>query len=88
MAGVYEKVKKLAEELGVDFEIIEDGRDALRKGQRVVRTIRYAQFGLKTTEEIIKEYKDLRKKYDFNKLVYRVSTVGGHSRLYLIKKSK
>ena len=85
MGGVEKKVRVLAEALGVDWEVVEDGRDVLREGQRIVKTIRYPRFGLKNTDEILSEYRDLKSKYDFNKLIYRVSSLGGHSRMYLVK---
>lgn len=85
MASVEKKVEKLAEILNVDWSIVGDGRDILKKGQKIVKTIHYPAFGIKTIEEILDEYKDLNKKYDFDKIVYRVSTKRGHSRMYLIK---
>ena len=86
MGSIEKKVRALAEALGVEYEIVDNGRDVLlRRGQRIVKTLRYAQFGLKSTSEIIHEYRDLKSKYDFNKLVYRVSTLGGHSRMYLVR---
>ena len=85
---VRNKVRALAEALGVEWEIVESGRDVIKKGQRIIKTIRYTAFSLRTLDEILKEYGDLRKKYDFSKLVYRVSTAGGHSRMYLVKFKK
>ena len=85
MGDVRNKVRALARELGVDWEVVESGRDVLRGGQRIVKTIRYTAFSLKTVDEILNEYRDLKSKYDFDKIVYRVSTKGGHSRMYLIK---
>ena len=88
MASVENKVRALARELGVEWEIVESGRDVIKKGQRIIKTIRYAQFGLKNASEILSEFGDLKKKYNFDKIIYRVSTLRGHSRMYLVKFKK
>ena len=94
---IYERVKEIANALGVEYEICDEGY-VCKKGERIVKTIYNAALGLYTKaewENVRKSIIDKLREYITNedastryKVIYRVSTKHGCSRLYVIKTAR
>ena len=71
--------------MGIEAKVVDYGYIPQR-GERIVAVIRYPEWGWKSEEDIKREIEGLRSKYEFDQLVYRVSTRSGCSRVFLITK--
>lgn len=94
MVDIYERLEKVAQALNIDdFDIVERGY-FLQKGEKIIRCLRYVAWGQYSNEkweaEVYKDTVNELKKYLKDgkqyKLIYRVSTIKGCSRLYIIEK--
>jgi len=84
---VEKKVEKLAGMLGVrDWEVVDSGY-VCEKGERIIRTLRRVRLGHSNVDDVYNDIKRDVQDVKFDKIVYRVSTRHGHSRLFLIKKN-
>jgi len=83
---IEKKVERLAKMLGVEEWDVVDWGYVCENGEKIARVLRYVQLGFRDVDDVYNDIKRDVQNVEFDKIVYRVSTRCGHSRLFLVKR--